>query len=536
MSTDSNIQINSFSVHSPCTTFASMTSFSLIQTAPKPLNAQPETWATARPINLQDSGSAKSIQSKTITKTFTQANYENQVFASGRTSQSELTNEHFKLVIPSASRGTFLLPQVTPRQSSIILSGSHSFQPKIKRDILSKPPVQFLPLAVTPSNDIPISKDSSSNLISPQSNTGFEVPEPRTPTLLRPNKRIKRVAINDASAQKVDAPQACVQSSSVSQQLLTEAPMMAGPIFGQQPTSQPSSFPSSIAMTVMPQPMDISESSSLDEIQYLQQIRGQAPRAKTQKYHEALNYLFGRGVAKDPEKAIKNFQLTAFCDGDRSAFFYVGYCYEHGIVVKQDIDTANSYYACALGKLDQKAIGLDENILAALKQYKPQASVQNTPALRQFATRPKPPSKANVLNGPILGQHLSSPPDFFASNIAMSQMPQASAASKPSSLDEIQCLEQIRRQAPRAKTEKYHEALNYLFGRGVAKDPEKAIENFKLTAFIEGDPAANYYMGYCYEHGIVVKQDKHIANRYYKCAKNAIIDRTVLEALQQIGK
>jgi TPR repeat protein len=458
----------------------------------------------------------RNIQARTSTKTSPQTSQKGHVFAIEKPTQGESPSEHLTFFNPSATEAPFITPALEALRRTVSVYGSCSFSP-IKPNVLLEPSVQSLPLAATPTNDM-----HSSFHVAPQPNTDFrfEVPEARTPThLRRPLKRIKCVPTSDTSN-----PQLCAQSSSILPSLMTST---SSTIQSQQPSSLDSSMEPYNTISEMP---NLGADTDFAGIPCLQQIGKQGPKRKSPLYQEARNYLFGLGVEKDLKKAFQNFKLSAFLDGDRSAFYYVGFCYEHGICVERDADLAQSHYECALHMHDKESIGIKEmdSVLEELKRYVIPANVHSNSL----------PQSLSTTSSTTLGSQPALESIFFKASKDMDEplkpCPQVRKRGRPIKKRGLQSIETPEREMISLKY--FSKAIEYLYGFGVEKNPIKVLENFQLSLNQDRDPVAAYYIGYCYEFGIFLKKDPQLAQCYYDFAGDVIVDGGVLAALHLMRK
>ena len=78
--------------------------------------------------------------------------------------------------------------------------------------------------------------------------------------------------------------------------------------------------------------------------------------------------------------------------------------------------------------------------------------------------------------------------------------------------------------------------LMYLNGQGVAKDDNKAFDNFK-QASEQGDITSQYWLGFCYENGIGAKADLNQAITWYQksAQRGDRISQPAIDALKRLN-
>jgi TPR repeat protein len=294
-----------------------------------------------------------------------------------------------------------------------------------------------------------------------------------------------------------------------------------------------------------------------------------------------LMYLTGRGLPKDFKKAMQYFTLAAdqgWVDGQ----LHLGNMYMSGIGVRRDYQLAAKYYNLAaqsghilaiynLAQMHATGTGMMRSCTAAVEFYKSVAERGRWGLLlseAHFDHQEKRYSAALIkyLILSELGYEVAQSNAAFlfergeigqevyealykggvfvnAGPEAREENPEAQAPTQPMETLETTGLENSQvilsralQYWSRAATQGYTHARvrlgdYYYYGWGTPVDYSSAAAQYRQASEVQRNPQAMFNLAYMHEQGLGLKQDLHLAKRFYDMAAETSVDAGVPVAL-----
>ena len=243
----------------------------------------------------------------------------------------------------------------------------------------------------------------------------------------------------------------------------------------------------------------------------------------------ALCYMYGRGTEKNYEEAVEWLEKAVEAD-HAEAYYNLGYCYYHGYGVEKDCGVAVKFYTQAA----EKGYGLAKSKLAWCYIFGIGIRQDWDKAFELFSQAVDENDEPDAMHGLSYcyrhgygvekDEEMAMEWDFQAAYNGHAEAQYEVAVHcervKQENSDYGDAKEYYLASANNGYVRaKVKVGLYYFHGAGgFEKDPETAVKWFRKAAEEDDYGEAQYYLGYCYQHGLGVEEDIEEAVDWYEKA------------------